>query len=345
MPIDYTAIMLDIQNRLKDFYNFHPFPSGNSQSSQFEKAVEKISKQVFASYDQTNGLSENYHAVEYLGGSAFPDIIVHIGESNQKIGIEAKYHISGSDWKTKGNSTYANTQVNGLLEIYVVFGRFDHNACDIKVRPYGMCISGISITHSPRYDIDMDATSDFCSDELGISYNTLRQLTSEQRRIHINTYIAKTKYTFFSNVDADKRNTLITQAFILFPEMFSQNSKIRYSNFSVWLFSNNIICKNVRDFLTSGGQGKIDGITFPKIYVTLYRHIDHIKNTIGSMPPQVLARAWYGSVAQMERVPASADDRLRSWLDLATAQHGSEESLIEDTALNFKTTLLSWFDI
>lgn len=67
MPIDYTAIMLDIQNKPKDFYTSHPFPSGESPSSQFEKAVEDISKQVFASYDQTNGLSKNYHVVEYLG--------------------------------------------------------------------------------------------------------------------------------------------------------------------------------------------------------------------------------------------------------------------------------------
>ncbi|MEG0835631.1 MAG: hypothetical protein RR413_09330 [Christensenellaceae bacterium] len=345
MPIDYNTIMLDIRDKLSDFYSNHTFPSGNNKSSQFEKAVEKVSRQVFKTYDNANGLPEGYHVVEYLGGSTFPDIVAHIGNTNQKIGIEAKYHSSGDDWKTKGNSTYANTQVDGLLEIYVAFGRFDHNACNIKVRPYGRCISGISITHSPRYDIDMDTTVDFCSAELGISYDTLRQLTSAQRKIHINTYIAKTKYTSFSNIETDRKNTLITQAFILFPEMFSRNSLIRYNNFSVWLFANNIICKNVRDFLTAGGQSKIGGITFPKIYVTLYSHIDHIRNTIENIPPQVLARAWYGSVAEVEHIPANADERLRIWLDLATACHGGDATSIKDTTLNFKNTLSSWFDI
>lgn len=345
MPVDYAAIMLEIQRNLIDFYACHDFPNGDNRSTQFENAVVETSREVFAIYDRDNGFPENYHVVEYLGGSIFPDIVVHIGMTDQKIGIEVKYHASGNDWKTKGNSTYANTQVDGLQEIYVAFGRFDHGSCAIKIRPYGACISGISITHSPRYDIDMDTTVDFCSDELGISYDALRQLTPEQRKIHINTYIAKTKYTTFSNVEADRRKMLIIHAFVLFPEIFSRNPQIRYNNFSVWLFANNVICKNVRDFLTAGGQDDIGGVTVPKVYVTLYSHIEHIRNEIEHIPSQVLARAWYGSVREVGCIPADTIGRLRCWLDLATTYHGGEASIIKDTTLNFKNTLSLWFGI
>lgn len=235
--------------------------------------------------------------------------------------------------------------LDGLIEIYVAFGKFNNGACDIKVRPYGECISGISITHSPRYDIDMEATSDFCANELGIPYSTLRHLPPDHRKIYVNTYIAKTKYSTFTNIDSERKQELITQAFILFPEIFAKNSLVRYNNFSVWLFANNVICKNVRDFLTAGGQDTIDGTTFPKVFITLYNHIDQIKRTIGILPPQVLARAWYGDVAASSRIPVATADLLNCWLSLATDYHGGDTSIIKDTTLNFKDTLQMWFGI
>ena len=259
--------------------------------------------------------------------------------------MEVKYHSSSNDWKTKGNSTYGTTQVDGLCEIYIVFGKFVHNTCDIRIRPYGECISGISITHRPRYDIDMDSSVDFCSDELGISYGELCQLTPEQRKIHINTYIAKTKYTTLSSVEADRKKLLISQALVLFPEIFSRNPRRRYNNFSVWLFANNVICKNVRDFLTAGGQDEISGITVPKVFVTLYNHIECVKNEIEHIPPQVLARAWYGSVSEVGNIPTDTPGRLRCWLALATNYHGDETSTIKGTNLNFKCTLLNWLGL
>ena len=345
MPIDYNNILETIKMELISYFTHFPRPSGNGKSTQFENAVEEIAKRVFAEFDRTHGLPENYHVVEYLGGNIFPDIIVRIGITNEKVGIEVKYHDSSDDWKTKGNSTYAKTQVDGLTEIYVVFGKFDHGTCDIKVRPYGDCISGISVTHNPRYDINMEATSDFCVNELGIPYDTLRRYPPEQRKIYINTYIAKTKYATFSNVEPERREQLITEAFILFPEMLAKNPKIRYNNFSVWLFANNVICKNVRDFLTAGGQDTIDGTTFPKVFITLYNHIDQIKRTIGILPPQVLARAWYGDVTASSRIPVATADLLNCWLSLATDYHGGDTSIIKDTTLNFKDTLQTWFGI
>lgn len=345
MPTDYAAIMLEIQKKLIDFYTNNSFPDGNNKSTQFEIAVFEASKEVVATYDRNNGLPQDYHTVEYLGGNIFPDIIIHIGATDQKVGMEVKYHSSSNDWKTKGNSTYGTTQVDGLCEIYIVFGKFVHNTCDIRIRPYGECISGISITHRPRYDIDMDSSVDFCSDELGVSYGELCQLTPEQRKIHINTYIAKTKYTTLSSVEADRKKLLISQALVLFPEIFSRNPRRRYNNFSVWLFANNVICKNVRDFLTAGGQDEISGITVPKVFVMLYNHIECVKNEIEHIPPQVLARAWYGSVSEVGNIPTDTPGRLRCWLALAINHHGDETSTIKGTNLNFKRTLLNWLGL
>lgn len=341
MPFDHLAIMNEIERELMSYYNDHDYPSGDSKSLQFERAAVEVIKNRF---DQLSTPQQGY-TVEYLGGTVFPDVVVHIGTEEQKIGIEIKYHASANNWKTKGNSTYATTQIDGLEEIYILFGKFDHNNCSIKIRPYGQCIAGISITHNPRYEIDMETEVDFCSNELGISYDNLRRLTPEQRKIHINTYIAKTKYTTFSNIDYDTTKRLITHAFILFPEIFAKNPRIRYNDFSVWLFSNNVICKNVRDFLTAGGQENIDGALFPKVYVTFRGYADRIVNTIGEIPSQVLARAWYGVVSRMDDVPETATDRLHCWINLATTYHGGETSLIEKTPFNFKNTLSSWLGI
>ena len=173
----------------------------------------------------------------------------------------------------------------------------------------------------------------------------MRHLPPDHRKIYVNTYIAKTKYSTFTNIDSERKQELITQAIIFFPEIFAKNPLVRYNNFSVWLFANNVICKNVRDFLTAGGQDTIDGTTFPKVFITLYNHIDQIKRTIGILPPQVLARAWYGDVAASSRIPVATADLLNCWLSLATDYHGGDTSIIKDTTLNFKDTLQMWFGI
>ena len=72
MPTDYAAIMLEIQKKLIDFYTNNSFPDGNNKSTQFEIAVFEASKEVFATYDRNNGLPQDYHTVEYLGGNIFP---------------------------------------------------------------------------------------------------------------------------------------------------------------------------------------------------------------------------------------------------------------------------------
>ena len=101
MPTDYAAIMLEIQKKLIDFYTNNSFPDGNNKSTQFEIAVFEASKEVFATYDRNNGLPQDYHTVEYLGGNIFPDIIIHIGATDQKVGMEVKYHSSSNDGKQK----------------------------------------------------------------------------------------------------------------------------------------------------------------------------------------------------------------------------------------------------
>lgn len=98
MPTDYAAIMLEIQKKLIDFYTNNSFPDGNNKSTQFEIAVFEASKEVFATYDRNNGLPQDYHTVEYLGGNIFPDIIIHIGATDQKVGMEVKYHSSSNDY-------------------------------------------------------------------------------------------------------------------------------------------------------------------------------------------------------------------------------------------------------
>lgn len=101
----------------------------------------------------------------------------------------------------------------------------------------------------------------------------------------------------------------------------------------------------VRDFLTAGGQDEISGITVPKVFVMLYNHIECVKNEIEHIPPQVLARAWYGSVSEVGNIPTDTPGRLRCWLALATNHHGDETSTIKGTNLNFKRTLLNWLGL
>lgn len=84
MMFDYSAIMLNIQNNLADYYSKNSLPCGEGKSLQFERTATEIIRDTFSSADRSSGYSQEYHSVEYLGGNVFPDVVVHIGQLGEK---------------------------------------------------------------------------------------------------------------------------------------------------------------------------------------------------------------------------------------------------------------------
>jgi len=336
----YVQIFEEVKEKLKRKYQQDP----NASSQKFEGSVVKIIENVIETWESTQPEESKLDfEIRHLGKHHYPDIVIENKTDHEKIGLEVKYHIQNNLWKTTGNSTYESISEDGLDKIYLLFGHFKKVPPEFKIAPIDRCLSDVVITHSPRYSIDMEYGQDFCAQRLGVPYERLRQLEKKQRETYINTYVAQTKYKELSSV-ADKE-LLIAQSFILFPEIFSTNKKIRYRRMSVWLFAKGILCRNTRDFLSASGTQKIDLIgqeELPRVFSRLYERRTDIRREIVYLPSIVLEHSWNDETIRKGppvSVSKNSEDRLNMWIDILSKQYGGAHKRIENTSYPFKATI------
>ena len=334
---EYNEIFEIAIRNLKTKYTSSPIPS----SDDFEADVFVVLQDSISEWNSTRAPSDQLSiTVHYLGGSRFPDGYLHNRTDNEKIGIEVKFHKSGSSWITLGNSAFASTQEPGLVSIFVLFGHFGLTSPDFRIKPHNLCIKDISSTHNPRYNLDMSIDHDFCTTQLGISYDKLRELPPRQREIIVNSYMARKEYTELT--DRSDSALIRAQAFILFPEIFSSNGQRKYKRLGVWLFASNICCRNVRDFISGYGKkaiGVIGTQPLSKVFINLHESRSLIRTEIGNIHTSLLKRSWYDDPGAAPTIPDSADDRLRIWINLVCAEAGGPTTPVNNSPYTFKETI------
>jgi len=91
------------------------------------------------------------------------------------------------------------------------------------------------------------------------------------------------------------------KSMILFPKIFS-HSPDKFNSLAVWLVnSEGIVCPNIRDVFTAGGQGTIEwnkksynGI--PKIIIRLTNSVNELKTILNETSIDVLEKHWNTSI-------------------------------------------------
>jgi len=191
----------------------------------FEKIQEAAEGTIFAG------------TIKQTGTHAFPDII-----ANGYFGIEVKMTTS-NHWTSTGNSVLESSRIESVERIYIMFGKFG-GKMDIRFRLYQECLPGISVTHSPRYRINMELPiGKSIFDKIGIDYNTLRKDDNTIKKIK-EYYKSKLKngeelwwidqesskkdvspiIRPFRNLSFKEKENFIIESMILFPEIFGNNS-------------------------------------------------------------------------------------------------------------------------
>ncbi len=331
---EYLEIFKITEKLLIQKYSNTDIPNSNH----FEIDVFEVLREAITEWNSQRAPGDvlNIRSI-HIGGSKFPDGYLHNVTDEEKVGIEVKFHRSADSWDTLGNSSIASRQVPDLQSIYIVFGNFGGNEPSFKIVRYDACIKDITRTHNPRYEISMDLNQDFCRDKLGISFDELRELPRGQREIIINSYMAEKDCTDLSDCSVD---TIRAQSFILFPEIFSCDRDRKYVRLALWLFANDIFCRNVRDFISGSGRKAIDILgndRLAKAFYRLYtcRHL--FREETGKIHPTVLKRSWRENSAS--DIPDSADARIKIWLDLVCKEYGGEETAVKGSPYNFKETV------
>ncbi len=198
----------------------------------------------------------------------FPDIV-----ANGYFGIEVKA-TKKDDWTSIGNSVLESSRIDTVEKIYLFFGKLGGSP-DIKYRNYENCLSGISVTHYPRYQINMLlADEDSIFRKMGTDYDTIRN--SDNPVSPIRTYYkAQMKegdslwwigddiedmpalspvIRNLSSLDNDARDEIKAGIFAYFPEIFSNGTK-KFERIPAYLASQyGVVTSNLRDYFTAGGQ-------------------------------------------------------------------------------------------
>jgi len=280
--------------------------------------------------------------IEQTRKAAFPDIV-----ANKYYGVEVKTTIKDA-WTSIGNSILETSREEEVERIYILFGKFG-GGFEIIFRLYQECLPEISVTHSPRYKIDMKLPlGESIFEKIGIGYDQLRE---EGKQIQtIKTYyrnklkdgeglwwldqesIENTVSPIiksFNKQSKTEKEDFEVEAMILFPEIL-ENKQSKYERLAAYLItSRNMVSANLRDRFSAGGQKEIliDGkpVKVKKIYYKLFNNAKKISDLIQRIDAEKLAYYW--------KVNKINSNRLDQWKKLVEKEIGTNGAELKTTKI------------
>jgi hypothetical protein len=194
-----------------------------------------------------------------------------------------------------------STRIEDVNRINVLFAKLQ----PFKVRTMNFedCVSGVSVTHSPRYLIDFDIEpEDSIFKKIGIPYdevrlqekpfNCFKEFFREKAR-QSNTdlwYLADDSLSngveeypsldvkFYSDLTSEERKHLTAKALLLFPEVLTKTAN--YKNTSLWLLKMGILNHSLRDMFSASKNVQMFGYTVPSKFMRLHKYFDYIVDTV-----------------------------------------------------------------
>ena len=257
------------------------------------------------------------NSIEKISGQKFPDII-----ASKYYGVEVK-STKENHWTSTGSSIMETTRVADVERIFMTFGKLGGDPIQFLSKPYEKCLSGIAVTHMPRYLIDMrlnDGETIF--DKIGIEYDDLRTMDNPIAPVsrYYRSQLKAGESLWWADENADEtvpvtmrlwrtlsveqKRKCIAYGCANFPEIFKSN----YDRYSLWLASQGIVNNNVRDGFSAGGQEEMKTSTgvivkMPAIYRRVKENFNDIVYIINSTDENVLVENWNADIeSQNERV-------------------------------------------
>ncbi len=268
-------------------------------------------------------------SIQLVSGATFPDVV-----AAKYYGIEVKSTTS-NHWKTIGNSILETTRVSDVERMFLTFGKLSNPVSFIS-RPYEECLSGIAVTHYPRYQIEMSLEKgETIFDKMGVPYDELRTMNNPVTSV-AQYYKSQLKQgeslwwagdrveavvpamvRLWKSLSAIEKDELEATIYVYFPETILSNSQHKYDRATLWLATQKgVINANVRDSFSAGGRSTmktIDGryVSMPAVFRKIAEHIDLIVDILTSEVSELLSESWAINIKR---------DRISQWIDLVTSE-------------------------
>ncbi len=283
--------------------------------------------------EASNG-TEFEGTIKQTGVYAFPDIV-----ANRYFGVEVK--ITTKDhWISTGNSVLETSRVEEVERIFIMFGKLGGRP-DVRCRLYQECLPEISVTHSPRYKINMDLPEGkSIFDKMGISYDELRTSgdTIQKIKSYYRSQLKEGEGLWWIDEEAESSSPVIKQfrtleseqkerfkvdCMILFPELFK--SRANYERAATYMITEfGAVSTSLRDAFSAGGQQEVvvarEKRSVSQMLSQLYDYAKKIASRISEIDEELLKFYW--------RVSFIEEDRIGQWKELidrdAVGGFGSE---------------------
>jgi len=259
------------------------------------------------------------------GANSFPDIVI-----DSCFGVEVK--VTGGDkWISLGNSVLETSRVDTVEHIYLFFGKMGGTP-DIRFRKYEECLSGIGVTHYPRYKIDMNLDPrNSIFTKMGISYDELSNEANPVSKVKAyyrsqlnegeslwwidptsDSAAASPVIHTYDSLAREDRKRFLLDCFILFPEMFG-TSQTKFERAATYLMTDySTVSSSLRDKFTAGGQESVHlgpvNLIVPKIYFKLFCGARDLRAHLENIPDEKLIEHW--------PVMSAPSDTLEYWKGL-----------------------------
>lgn len=264
--------------------------------------------------------------IQLVSGASFPDIVV-----NNFYGVEVK-STEKDHWTSIGSSILESTRNGNVERIYLTFGKLGKPVRFLS-RPYEECLSGIAVTHYPRYQINMRLKEgETIFDKMGISYDELRQMENPvapvskyyKERLKPGESLwwaadsqeaaAPPTVKLWTALSHEEKEQLTVQGYALFPELLSAGNNKKYNRYALWLATQQgVVNTNVRDSFSAGGKVLMQtssGLTLnmPAAFGRIKKYYELIQETIEEADPQILMEYW--------NTDSIAECRIAQWCQL-----------------------------
>lgn len=285
-----------------------------------------------------------------VSGASFPDII-----AKKYYGVEVK-STEKNHWTSIGSSILESTRDRDVKRIFLTFGKLGKPVRFLS-RPYEDCLSGIAVTHYPRYQIDMRlGKGETIFDKMGIPYDELRMMDNPvtpvsqyyKRQLMPGESLwwatddvdmsAPPTVRLWNTLSSEQREELTVQGYALFPEVLTKGNSKKYNRYALWLVTQrSIVNTNVRDGFSAGGKVLMktsDGIDviMPAAFGRIQKYHELIENVIEETEPEILEEYWEEPLE---------NNRIRQWCNLVARAANSDPDIGYKTAWGVLTGIFS----
>lgn len=267
------------------------------------------------------------NTIEKVSGQKFPDIV-----AAKFYGVEVK-STKNNHWTSTGSSILESSRITDIERIFMTFGKLGGDPIEFLSRPYEECLSGIAMTHMPRYLIDMRLQKgETIFDKMGILYDELRLMdnpiapVSKYYRSQLKEgeslwwasdaadETVPVKIRIWGTVPAEEKRKLTTYGCANYPEIFRGN----YDRYALWLTSQGVVDSHIRDQFSAGGQETIilltgEAVKLPAVYRRVKAQTDYFLHLLSIKDMPILLETGAAQGAEMKK-------RLQDWCHLASKE-------------------------